>query len=112
MSTDLHAVVSYFYFFTAVLYSGLICWLRMHHRPMFKLIIIPVLLFITFVIGVVLNNWILTPLVMSVPALSACIHDWMFNMQWFLPFSTSLAAPVLFYLEELFFKWVRAGVSE
>ena len=112
MSTDLHEVVFYLYFFSIVLYLGFVCWLRMHHQPMFKIIIIPVLLFITLVIGVAVNNWILTPWVMSVPLLSTCIHNWIFNMQWFLPFSISLVAPVFFYLEQLFLKWVWAGVSE
>lgn len=109
MSTDAHQTVFYLFLSVVFLYSGIICLLLLEHRLIFKFIMVPVILFISLVIGVVLHNSVLTPLIVSIPVLYAGIDNWIFNLQWFMPFSISCVVPIIFYIEWVFFKWVRAG---
>jgi hypothetical protein len=109
LSTEKHQFVDTIFIYTTFLYFALVLWFYIHHRFLIKLIVIPLILFLSYFLGMMFNYWLLKPIVMSVPLLYTVIHNWEYNIDWFKAFSISITIIIIYYIEQYFFYWVRAG---
>ncbi|WP_157447052.1 hypothetical protein [Cytophaga aurantiaca] len=109
LSTQTHQVVDTIFLYATIVYYASILWVYMHHRFWIKLMVIPLILFLSYFFGMMLNYWVFKPVVISIPALYAVIDHWEYNMDWFRAFSIAIMTIIIYYIEQYFFYWVRSG---
>lgn len=106
---DADRLMLYFWLILGIteLYFTLVLWKYMIHRIWVKSIYIFFIIGLSPIVGLLITQFLIRPLLIHVPLLYWLIGKWEYNSNWFFALGVSIAVLLLYCVVKLFVKIIR-----